>query len=253
MRAADWDEKWRGRLDEHRHAELTGRPSRFVVSAVEGSEPGRALDLACGAGRHAVWLAERGWQVTAVDFSEIALAEARRLAAARAVDVEWIAADVLVWEPPAEAFELVLLLYLQVPAHELRTVLERATRALAPGGRLVVVGHHADNLEHGHGGELLFGKLGAHVVIPLEGGGYLVDTPGFSEVGMWGVDPRSLAECFPDFRAFLGDCRYADCRHRKEPGCRVREALEGGAIAPDRYESYLALLRELEEQPRDWE
>jgi SAM-dependent methyltransferase len=152
VRAVDWDEKWRGRLDEHRHAELTGRPSRFVVSAVEDSEPGRALDLACGAGRHAVWLAERGWQVTAVDFSEIALAEARRLAAARGVDIEWIAADVLVWEPPAEAFELVLLLYLQIPGHELRAVLDRAARALAPGGRLVVVGHHSDNLEHGHGG-----------------------------------------------------------------------------------------------------
>jgi ribosome biogenesis GTPase len=91
------------------------------------------------------------------------------------------------------------------------------------------------------------------VMIPLEGGGYLVDTPGFSEVGMWGVDPRSLADCFPDFRPFLGDCRYADCRHRSEPGCRVREALEGGAIAPDRYVSYLALLQELEEQPREWE
>ena len=91
------------------------------------------------------------------------------------------------------------------------------------------------------------------VMLPLEGGGYLVDTPGFSEVGMWGVDLRELADCFPDFRPFLGDCRYADCRHRKEPGCRVREALEGGGIAPDRYASYLALLQELEEQPRDWE
>jgi ribosome biogenesis GTPase / thiamine phosphate phosphatase len=91
------------------------------------------------------------------------------------------------------------------------------------------------------------------VMLPLEGGGYLVDTPGFSEVGMWGVDPRSLADCFPDFRAFIGDCRYADCRHRSEPGCRLREALEGGGIVPDRYESYLALLQELEAQPRDWE
>jgi ribosome biogenesis GTPase len=91
------------------------------------------------------------------------------------------------------------------------------------------------------------------VMLPLEGGGYLVDTPGFSEVGMWGVDPRGLAECFPDFRPFLGDCRYADCRHRREPGCRVREAMDGGAIATDRYASYLALLQELEEQPRDWE
>jgi ribosome biogenesis GTPase len=91
------------------------------------------------------------------------------------------------------------------------------------------------------------------VMLPLDGGGYLVDTPGFSEVGMWGVDPRTLAECFPDFRPFLGDCRYADCRHRAEPGCLVREALEGGGIARDRYESYLALLEELEAQPREWE
>lgn len=148
MRAADWDEKWRGRLDD----QLTRRPSRFLVSAVEGAEPGRALDLACGAGRHARWLAERGWQVTAVDFSAVALAEARRLAAAQGLDVEWIEADVLAWEPPAQAFDLVLLLYLQLPAHELRAVLGHAVRALAPGGRLVVVGHHSDNLEHGHGG-----------------------------------------------------------------------------------------------------
>jgi ribosome biogenesis GTPase len=91
------------------------------------------------------------------------------------------------------------------------------------------------------------------VMIPLAGGGYLVDTPGFSEVGMWGVDPRELADCFPDFRPFLGDCRFADCRHRMEPDCRVREAVEGGAVAPDRYQSYLALLQELEAQPRDWE
>jgi ribosome biogenesis GTPase len=91
------------------------------------------------------------------------------------------------------------------------------------------------------------------VMLPLQGGGYLVDTPGFSEVGMWGVDPRTLGECFPDFRPFLGDCRFADCRHRREPGCRVREAVEAGGIAPDRYESYLALLEELESAPREWE
>jgi ribosome biogenesis GTPase len=91
------------------------------------------------------------------------------------------------------------------------------------------------------------------VMLPLDHGGYLVDTPGFSEVGMWGIDPRALAECFPDFRPYLGDCRYADCRHRSEPGCRIREAVEGGAIAADRRESYLILLQELEEQPEEWE
>lgn len=152
MRATDWDEKWRGRLDESRHAETTGQPSRFLVSAVEGRVPGRALDLACGAGRNAVWLAEHGWRVTGVDFSEVALSEARRLAAVRGVEVGWIEADLLAWEAPAQVFELALLLYLQVPAHELRAVLRLAAGALAPGGRLLVVGHHSDNLEHGYGG-----------------------------------------------------------------------------------------------------
>jgi ribosome biogenesis GTPase len=91
------------------------------------------------------------------------------------------------------------------------------------------------------------------VMLPLDAGGYLVDTPGFSEVGLWGIDPAELDSCFPEFRPFLGDCRYGDCRHRTEPGCRVREALEGGAVARDRYESYLVLLEELESAPKEWE
>jgi ribosome biogenesis GTPase len=91
------------------------------------------------------------------------------------------------------------------------------------------------------------------VMLPLVGGGYLVDTPGFSEIGMWGIDPRELADCFPDFRPFLGDCRYGDCRHRREPGCKVLEGVAGGAIAADRHRSYLVLLEELEDEPRDWE
>ena len=68
-------------------------------------------------------------------------------------------------------------------------------------------------------------------MLPLDAGGYLVDTPGFSEVGLWGIDPGELDTCFPEFRPFLGDCRYADCRHRTEPGCRVREASEAAPIA----------------------
>jgi ribosome biogenesis GTPase len=91
------------------------------------------------------------------------------------------------------------------------------------------------------------------VMLPLERGGYLVDTPGFSEVGVWDIDPASLDQCFADFKPFLGDCRYGDCRHRSEPGCRIREAVEQGAIARDRWESYCALLAELEAAPREWE
>jgi len=91
------------------------------------------------------------------------------------------------------------------------------------------------------------------VMIPLETGGYLVDTPGFSEVGLWGVVPRELATCFPEMRPFIGDCRYADCRHMTEPGCRVKEAMESGKVRADRWESYRILLEELEGQPQEWE
>jgi len=91
------------------------------------------------------------------------------------------------------------------------------------------------------------------VMLPLDAGGYLVDTPGFSEVGLWGIEPGELDSCFPEFRPVLGECRYGDCRHRTEPGCRVREAVEAGQIARDRWESYLVLLEELESAPEEWE
>jgi len=102
------------------------------------------------------------------------------------------------------------------------------------------------------------GRRGKHttvgaVMLPLAQGGFLVDTPGFSEVGLWGVDPRELDTCFPEFRPFLGECKYADCKHRSEPGCRVRAAIEEGAIAADRWQSYLVLLEELESAPAAWE
>ena len=127
-------------------------PNRFLVSEVAGLASGSALDLACGDGRNAVWLAERGWRVTGVDFSDVALEKAARLAAGRGVEVEWLEAELLAYEPEPRVFDLVVILYLQLPAEELGAVLERAATAVAPGGTLLVVGHHRDNLEHGHGG-----------------------------------------------------------------------------------------------------
>jgi SAM-dependent methyltransferase len=126
-------------------------PNRFLVAEVEGLPPGRALDLACGSGRNAVWLAARGWQVTGVDFSGVALDQARSLAADRGVEVEWVESDLLDWRPDGEC-DLVAVLYLQLPAEELEPVVRRAAGALAPGGTLLVVGHHSDNLAHGSGG-----------------------------------------------------------------------------------------------------
>ncbi len=89
-------------------------------------------------------------------------------------------------------------------------------------------------------------------MLPFEGG-YLVDTPGFNEVGLWGIEPRELASCFPEFRPFLGECRFQDCRHLTEPGCRVQAAVADGTIAPDRLESYRMLLAETEAEPEEWE
>jgi 2-polyprenyl-3-methyl-5-hydroxy-6-metoxy-1,4-benzoquinol methylase len=130
----DWDRK-------HAEAGLLfgAEPNRFLVAEVGSLPPGRALDVACGAGRNAVWLAERGWAVTGVDFSGVALANARRLAAGRGVTVEWVQADVREWQPEAAASDFVAVLYLQLPAAERRLVLGRAAEAVAPGGTLLVV------------------------------------------------------------------------------------------------------------------
>ena len=91
------------------------------------------------------------------------------------------------------------------------------------------------------------------IMLPLDAGGYLVDTPGYSEVGLWGIEPRELASCFPEMRVWLGECRYGDCRHMREPGCAVRGAVERGEIARDRLQSYQMLLEELESAPESWE
>jgi SAM-dependent methyltransferase len=127
-------------------------PNRFLVAEVDGLAPGRALDLACGAGRNAVWLAERGWQVTGVDFSDAGLENARRLAAERGVAVEWLQADLREWTPPPGAFDLVVIMYLQIPVEERRLVNGRAAAAVAPGGTVLVVGHDCENLTSGTGG-----------------------------------------------------------------------------------------------------
>ena len=93
----------------------------------------------------------------------------------------------------------------------------------------------------------------AAAIVPIDGGGWLVDTPGFSEVGLWGIEPRELASCFPELRDALERCKFPDCTHRTEPGCAVTGKVAAGGIARERYESYLVLLEELRSAPKDWE
>jgi SAM-dependent methyltransferase len=146
MEREEWDERYAGH-ELLWHAE----PNRFVVEEVGGLAPGTALDLACGEGRNAVWLAEQGWRATGVDFSAVALAKGRRMAEQRGVTVEWIEADLREWEPPGR-FDLVIVMYLHLPERTRRATFAVAARAVAPGGTILVVGHDKENLTAGTGG-----------------------------------------------------------------------------------------------------
>jgi SAM-dependent methyltransferase len=126
--------------------------NRFVAAELAELAPGRALDLACGEGRNAVWLAERGWQVTGIDYAEVAVERARRLAEQRGVNVELVVGDVLTAPIEDRAYELVLISYLQLTPDERHAILVRAAAALAPGGTFLLVGHELRNHADGHGG-----------------------------------------------------------------------------------------------------
>jgi SAM-dependent methyltransferase len=131
-------------------------PNQFVESELAGLRPGRALDLACGEGRNALWLADRGWQVTAVDFSGVALDKGRALEARAAgaddPPISWVQADALSFEAGGAPFDLVVLAYLQLAAEERRAAVRRAFLALRPGGTFFLIAHDATNLTEGTGG-----------------------------------------------------------------------------------------------------
>ena len=147
MDSRDWDERYSGQ-------ELiwTAEPNRFLVTEVSGMQPGRALDLACGEGRNAVWLARQGWAVTGVDFSRNGLDKGRALAAHHEVEVDWLLDDVVTFHAPTHAFDLVVILYLHLVQADFATVLASTVDALAPGGTLLVVGHDNTNPTDGYGG-----------------------------------------------------------------------------------------------------
>jgi SAM-dependent methyltransferase len=148
MAVERWDERYAAR-----EYVWQVTPNQFVESYLVGLTPGRAIDLAAGEGRNAVWLAQHGWQVTAVDFSQVGLDKARRLAIEHGVEaaVELVKVDALVYEP-RERVDLVIIAYLQVPSAEQRVVLEHATAWLRPGGTLFIVAHDRSNVEGGQGG-----------------------------------------------------------------------------------------------------
>lgn len=131
----------------------TGRPNHQLVVEATDLAPGTALDAGAGEGGDALWLAARGWQVTAVDFSPVALGRGAAKAAELllADRIEWRHEDLEAWTPPAAAFDLVTAHYLHAAFTDREEVFRRLAAAVAPGGTLLVVGHqHGEQWGHGH-------------------------------------------------------------------------------------------------------
>jgi SAM-dependent methyltransferase len=170
--AGDWDERYRS-------AELVWgiAPNRWVAEELAALPAGRALDLACGEGRNALWLAGLGWRVVAVDFSAVALEKARVLASAQpaAPNVEWVHADATSFQ--ATGMDVALLCYLQLCPAQRRAAVRNAAAALSSGGTLLVVGHDSSNLTDGTGGpqdaRVLY--TAADVAADLTGTGLVVE------------------------------------------------------------------------------
>jgi SAM-dependent methyltransferase len=139
---------WDTRYDE-KELVWSGEPNMFLPPIVEGLDVGTALDLACGEGRNAIWLARQGWSVTGVDFSAVGIEKAKRTAGDAVVD--WVVTDVTSYVPD-RTFDLVMIVYVHLEATDMKRLFQRALDALAPGGTLIGVGHALRNLADGVGG-----------------------------------------------------------------------------------------------------
>ena len=148
MRADEWDERYREAAANGSGHLWHSVPSPHLIEAVSSLDPARALDLATGDGRNALWLAERGWDVTGVDSSAVGIGIAADRAAAAGLEIDWVVGDALQWTP-ADLFDLITITYLHLAEAELSTVIGRSAGWLAPGGRMLVIGHARSNLSPG--------------------------------------------------------------------------------------------------------
>lgn len=146
MDSQDWDERY-----STKELVWTGRANQFVEQNLADLKPGSAIDLGAGEGRNSVWLAARGWDVTAVDFSQVGLDKAVQLAADNNVQIKVECADATSYQS-ADPVDLVILSYLQLVPEAQQTVLSHATTWLRPGGTLFVIAHDRSNVADGYGG-----------------------------------------------------------------------------------------------------
>ena len=168
--ASYWDERYAA------SANVWGaRPNQWVERELADQTPGRALDLACGEGRNALWLSARGWTVLGVDFSIVALDKCRAAEPAGG-HAQWIHADATTFRP-AVPVDLALLCYLPVPAEQRHATVTHAAASLAAGGTLLVIAHDSRNLIDGTGGpqdpDVLY--TAADIVTDLDGSGLVVE------------------------------------------------------------------------------
>jgi ubiquinone/menaquinone biosynthesis C-methylase UbiE len=144
-------EKWNERYGATGLVWSAGPNALFSELAGELS-PGRALDVAAGEGRNAIWLAEQGWQVDAIDFSAVGIDKGRQIAEKRGVQLNWMVGDVCHHEFDQEAYDLVAVLFLHTSAAERSVWLPRLSAALKPGGRMIYIAHDPSNVAQGVGG-----------------------------------------------------------------------------------------------------
>jgi SAM-dependent methyltransferase len=144
--AAEWDARYRERAG----AMWSGRPNGRLVTEVGALTPGRALDVGCGEGADAIWLAQRGWAVTAIDVSEVAVRRAREAARAAGVCVEWVCADVLQAPLRVRSFDLVSMQYPALPKAAGEGAVLRLLDTVRPGGLLLAVYHDLDHEHREH-------------------------------------------------------------------------------------------------------
>jgi SAM-dependent methyltransferase len=142
---AFWDQRYRSST-----AVWSGHPNPQLTAEAARLQPGEALDAGCGEGADAIWLAERGWRVTAVDISSIALergaAHARQVSSDAAGRITWQQMDLLTWGPAPQTYDLVSAQFMQLPAGQRAALFDRLAAGVSAGGTLLIVGHSPTDL-----------------------------------------------------------------------------------------------------------
>lgn len=141
-------DNWNARYSEADRL-FSARPNEALVELVEGIMPGRALDLGAGEGRNSLWLAANGWDVTAVDISDVALGRLEKFASEQNIEVHTVVSDMESFLALGHRFDLVVMAYIQLMPEQLKTVFKDASDAVAPGGHLFIVGHHIASIGKG--------------------------------------------------------------------------------------------------------